>query len=117
MWPDCVLHVLQPLPTGPLAKDHARQHIYRATCLVAPFERIPVAPQLPDSKINWWLRGAFRLNVDLKTNEIPFFSTLLATIELLGTLVTADAMHCVRHEVAPHEWLRVKGVVVLTSTA
>ena len=35
-----------------------------------------------------------QLNVDLKTNEIPLFSTLLDTIELLGTLVTADAMHC-----------------------
>ena len=38
-------------------------------------------------------------------------------LELLGVLVTADALHSVRHEVAPHEWLRVKGVVVLTSTA
>jgi predicted transposase YbfD/YdcC len=35
-----------------------------------------------------------QLNVDLKTNEIPLFSTLLDTIELLGALVTADAMHC-----------------------
>src|SRR5664279_1849216 len=58
-----------------------------------------------------------QLDVDLKTNEIPMFSTLLESIELLGALVTADALHCVRHEVAPHEWLRVKGVVVLTSTA
>ena len=58
-----------------------------------------------------------QLNVDLKTNEIPLFSTLLDSIELLGALVTADAMHCVRHEVAPYELLRVKGVVVLTSTA
>lgn len=44
VWPDCFLHVLQPLPTGPLAKDHARQHMYRVTGQVAPFERIPVAP-------------------------------------------------------------------------
>jgi len=44
VWPDCFLHVLQPLPTGPLAKDHARQHMYRVTGHVAPFERIPVAP-------------------------------------------------------------------------
>ena len=58
-----------------------------------------------------------QLDVDLKTNEIPMFSTLLDNIELLGSLVTADALHCVRHEVAPYEWLRVKGVVVLTSTA
>jgi len=58
-----------------------------------------------------------QLNVDVKTNEIPMFSTLLDNIELLGVLVTADALHSVRHEVAPHEWLRVKGVVVLTSTA
>jgi len=58
-----------------------------------------------------------QLDVALKTNEIPMFSHLLDNIELLGTLVTADALHCVRHEVAPHEWVRVKGVVVLTSTA
>jgi predicted transposase YbfD/YdcC len=35
-----------------------------------------------------------QLDVDLKTNEITMFSTLLDTIELLGTLVTADALHC-----------------------
>ncbi len=28
------------------------------------------------------------------TNEIPIFSTLLDNIELLGVLVTADALHC-----------------------
>ena len=47
-----------------------------------------------------------QLDVALKTNEIPMFSTLLDNIELLGALVTADAMHCVRHEVAPYEWVR-----------
>jgi predicted transposase YbfD/YdcC len=35
-----------------------------------------------------------QLAVDVKTNEIPMFSKLLDNIELLGTLVTADAMHC-----------------------
>jgi hypothetical protein len=35
-----------------------------------------------------------QLNVDVKTNEIPMFSTLLDNIELLGVLVTADALHC-----------------------
>jgi predicted transposase YbfD/YdcC len=35
-----------------------------------------------------------QLDVDLKTNEIPMFSTLLDTIDLLGVLVTADALHC-----------------------
>ena len=35
-----------------------------------------------------------QLDVALKTNEIPMFSTLLDNIELLGALVTADAMHC-----------------------
>src|SRR5450755_606299 len=35
-----------------------------------------------------------QLDVDLKTNEIPMFSTLLDTIDLLGALVTADALHC-----------------------
>ena len=35
-----------------------------------------------------------QLEVALKTNEIPMFSTLLDNIELLGALVTADAMHC-----------------------
>jgi predicted transposase YbfD/YdcC len=35
-----------------------------------------------------------QLDVDLKTNEITLFSTLLESIDLLGALVTADAMHC-----------------------
>src|SRR5664280_2600192 len=35
-----------------------------------------------------------QLDVDLKTNEITMFSTLLDNIELLGALVTADALHC-----------------------
>lgn len=35
-----------------------------------------------------------QLDVDLKTNEIPMFSTLLDNIELLGAVVTADALHC-----------------------
>jgi predicted transposase YbfD/YdcC len=35
-----------------------------------------------------------QLDVDLKTNEIPMFSTLLDSIDLLGVLVTADALHC-----------------------
>jgi predicted transposase YbfD/YdcC len=35
-----------------------------------------------------------QLDVALKTNEIAMFSTLLDNIELLGALVTADAMHC-----------------------
>ena len=35
-----------------------------------------------------------QLDVAIKTNEIPMFSKLLDNIELLGALVTADAMHC-----------------------
>ncbi|QNK83692.1 ISAs1 family transposase [Nakamurella sp. PAMC28650] len=35
-----------------------------------------------------------QLDVDVKTNEIPMFAELLDNIELLGALVTADAMHC-----------------------
>jgi len=35
-----------------------------------------------------------QLNVDVKTNEIPIFSTLLDNIELLRVLVTAHALHC-----------------------
>src|SRR5664279_1766242 len=35
-----------------------------------------------------------QLDVALKTNEIPMFSTLLDNIELFGVLVTADALHC-----------------------
>lgn len=35
-----------------------------------------------------------QLDVDVKTNEIPMFAKLLDNIELLGALVTADAMHC-----------------------
>ena len=35
-----------------------------------------------------------QLDVDLKKNEITLFSTLLDNIELLGALVTADALHC-----------------------
>ena len=35
-----------------------------------------------------------QLDVALKTNEIPMFSTLLDNLELLGVLVTADALHC-----------------------
>jgi hypothetical protein len=31
--------------------------------------------------------------VDFETNEIPMFSTLLDSINLLGALVTADALH------------------------
>jgi predicted transposase YbfD/YdcC len=34
-----------------------------------------------------------QLDVNVKTNEIPMFSTLLDRIDLLGALVTADAMH------------------------
>lgn len=37
-----------------------------------------------------------QLDVDVKTNEIPMFSELLDNIDLLGNLVTADAMHCQR---------------------
>ena len=35
-----------------------------------------------------------QLDVDIKTNEIPMFSTLLDSIDLLGALITADALHC-----------------------
>jgi len=35
-----------------------------------------------------------QLDVDIKTNEIPMVAKLLDNIELLGALVTADAMHC-----------------------
>jgi predicted transposase YbfD/YdcC len=35
-----------------------------------------------------------QLDVALKTNEIPMFSTLLDNLELFGVLVTADALHC-----------------------
>lgn len=37
-----------------------------------------------------------QLDVNVKTNEIPLFSTLLDRIDLLGALVTADAMHTQR---------------------
>jgi len=35
-----------------------------------------------------------QLDVALKTNEIPMFAALLDSIDLLGALVTADALHC-----------------------
>ncbi|MEJ7647692.1 MAG: ISAs1 family transposase [Nakamurella sp.] len=35
-----------------------------------------------------------QLDVAVKTNEIPLFATLLDSIDLLGVLVTADALHC-----------------------
>lgn len=35
-----------------------------------------------------------QVNVDVKTNEIPMLPTLLDTIDLTRTIVTADAMHC-----------------------
>jgi predicted transposase YbfD/YdcC len=34
-----------------------------------------------------------QLNVDLKTNEIPMFATLLDTIDITGAVITADALH------------------------
>ncbi len=37
-----------------------------------------------------------QVNVDVKTNEIPMLPTLLDTIELDRTIVTADALHCQR---------------------
>jgi len=58
-----------------------------------------------------------QLAVASKSNEIPALRDLLDSMDITDAVITADAMHCVRHEVAPHEWLRVKGVVVLTSTA
>ena len=45
-------------------------------------------------------------NVDGKTNEIPVFAALLDNVNILGAVITADALHTVRHEVAPYEWLR-----------
>lgn len=57
-----------------------------------------------------------QIDVDLKTNEIPLFSRLLDNIELLGVLVTADAMHCQRihakylvEQRGAHYLLTVKG--------
>ena len=57
-----------------------------------------------------------QLNVDLKTNEIPMFSTLLDNIEILGALVTADALHCQKEHAkylveqrGAHYLLTVKG--------
>jgi predicted transposase YbfD/YdcC len=57
-----------------------------------------------------------QLDVDLKTNEIPMFSKLLDNIELLGTIVTADALHCQKdharylvEERGAHYLLTVKG--------
>ena len=57
-----------------------------------------------------------QLDVALKTNEIPMFSKLLDNIELLGTLVTADALHCERDHAkylveqrGAHYLLTVKG--------
>lgn len=35
-----------------------------------------------------------QIDVDTKTNEIPMFTKLLDTIDILGALVTADALHC-----------------------
>lgn len=35
-----------------------------------------------------------QIDVAVKTNEIPLFATLLDSIDLLGVLVTADALHC-----------------------
>jgi predicted transposase YbfD/YdcC len=58
-----------------------------------------------------------QLAVATKSNEIPALRDLLDSMDITDAVVSADAMHCVRHEVAPYEWLRVKGVVVLTSTA
>ncbi|MGI8418362.1 MAG: ISAs1 family transposase [Nakamurella sp.] len=37
-----------------------------------------------------------QVNVDVKTNEIPMLPTLLDTVELTRTIVTADALHCQR---------------------
>ena len=57
-----------------------------------------------------------QIDVDLKTNEIPLLSRLLDNIELLGVLVTADAMHCQRihakylvEQRGAHYLLTVKG--------
>lgn len=35
-----------------------------------------------------------QIDVATKTNEIPLFAALLDSIDLLGVLVTADALHC-----------------------
>ncbi|MFE9328876.1 ISAs1 family transposase [Nocardia sp. NPDC052278] len=37
-----------------------------------------------------------QIAVGAKTNEIPVLQTLLATLDLAGAIVTADAMHCQR---------------------
>ena len=57
-----------------------------------------------------------QLDVDIKTNEIPMFSTLLDSIDLLGALVTADALHCQKDHArylveqrSAHYLLTVKG--------
>lgn len=57
-----------------------------------------------------------QLDVDVKTNEIPLFAKLLDNIELLGAVVTADALHCQRihadylvEQRGAHYLLTVKG--------
>lgn len=56
-----------------------------------------------------------QLNVDVKTNEIPMFSTLLDSIDIAGAVVTADALHAQKghasylHERGAHYLLTVKG--------
>ena len=57
-----------------------------------------------------------QLDVALKTNEIPLFATLLDSIDLLGAVVTADALHCQKDharylvgERGAHYLLTVKG--------
>src|SRR5664279_2386161 len=57
-----------------------------------------------------------QLDVDLKTNEIPMFSTLLDSVELHGSLVTADPLHCQKEHAkylveqrGAHYLLTVKG--------
>jgi predicted transposase YbfD/YdcC len=57
-----------------------------------------------------------QLDVSAKTNEIPMFSKVLANINLLEVLVTADALHCQKshakylvEERGAHYLLTVKG--------
>jgi len=56
-----------------------------------------------------------QLNVDVKTNEIPMFSTLLDGIDIAGAVVTADALHAQKghagylHQRGAHYLLTVKG--------
>jgi len=56
-----------------------------------------------------------QVDVDAKTNEVPMLPKLLANINIVGAVITADAMHCVRDHATylverhAHYLLTVKG--------